>query len=125
MDSIIARGMTFRGCHGVMAHEKTNPQVFKVDLEMFLDLKQAAGQDDLQSTIDYDQVYHLVEKIVTGKSFALIETLAQEISGVLLRTFPQMDSVEVTLYKPEAPVDGEFDYFAVRIKRFQKINTCS
>ncbi|MDD4801775.1 MAG: dihydroneopterin aldolase [Syntrophomonas sp.] len=120
MDSIIARGMTFRGCHGVMAQEKITPQVFKVDLEMFLDLKNAARQDDLQSTIDYDQVYHLVEKIVEVESFALIETLAEEIAGVLLKTFPQMDSVEVTVFKPEPPVEGEFDYFAVKIKRFQK-----
>jgi dihydroneopterin aldolase len=38
----------------------------------------------------------------------------------LLSTFPLMDSLEVTVYKPEAPVQGEFEYFAVKIRRFQK-----
>jgi len=120
MDSIIARGMTFQGCHGIMAQEKTTPQTFQVDLEMFLDLQTAGKNDDLQSTINYDQVFHLVEKIVAHESYALIEALAEEIAQALLVAFPLMDSLEVTIYKPEAPVQGEFEYFAVKIRRFQK-----
>jgi dihydroneopterin aldolase len=120
MDSIIARGMTFQGCHGVMGQEKINPQTFKVDLEMFLDLQTAGKNDDLQSTINYDQVFHLVEIIVTEESYALIEALAEQIAQALLFAFPLMDSLDVTVYKPEAPVQGDFEYFAVKIKRFQK-----
>jgi len=120
MDSIIARGLTFRGCHGVEEREKHNPQTFKVDLEMFLDLQTAGATDDLKNTINYDQVFHLVEKIVTEESYDLIEALADHIARTLLLQFPQMNSLEVTVYKPEAPVQGEFKYFAVKIKRFQK-----
>lgn len=120
MDSIIARGMTFQGCHGVMVQEKTTPQTFQVDLEMFLDLQTAGMNDDLQSTINYDQVFHLVEKIVAGESYALIEALAEQIAQTMLLAFPLMDSLDVTVYKPEAPVQGDFKYFAVKIRRFQK-----
>ena len=120
MDSIIARGLTFQACHGVEAQEKITPQTFKVDLEMFLDLENAGQTDDLQNTVNYDQVFHLVEKIVTEQSYNLIEALAEEIARTLLSAFPILQSVEVTVYKPEAPVQGEFEYFAVKIKRFQK-----
>ena len=120
MDSIIAQGLTFQGCHGVEAQEKNHPQTFQVDLEMFLDLQAAGKNDDLPSTINYDQVFHLVEKIVEEESYALIEALAEQIARALLSTFPLMDSLEVTVYKPEAPVQGEFEYFAVKIRRFQK-----
>lgn len=120
MDSIIARGLTFQACHGVEPHEKNTPQTFKVDLEMFLDLENAGQTDDLQNTVNYDQAFHLVKKVVTGQSYDLIEALADKIASSLLSAFPILKSVEVTIYKPEAPVKGEFTYFAVKIKRFQK-----
>lgn len=120
MDSIIARGMTFQGCHGVLAQEKSTPQTFQVDLEIFLDLQVAGKSDDLQKTINYDQVFHLVEKIVVEESYDLIEALAEQIAQRLLSVFALIDSLEVTVYKPQAPVQGDFAYFAVKIKRFQK-----
>ena len=120
MDSIIARGLTFQACHGVEPQEKTTPQAFKVDLEMFLDLENSGQTDDLQNTVNYDQAFHLVEQIVTGPSYNLIEALADRIARSLLSAFPILQSVAVTVYKPEAPVQGEFAYFAVKIQRFQK-----
>lgn len=120
MDSIIARGLTFQACHGVEPQEKSTPQTFKVDLEMFLDLENAGQTDDLANTINYDQAFHLVEEIVIKQSYDLIEALADKIARTLLSNFPTLKSVEVTVYKPEAPVQGEFSYFAVKIKRFQK-----
>jgi dihydroneopterin aldolase len=120
MDSIIARGLSFQGCHGVEEQEKIRPQTFKVDLELFLDLKTAGKTDDIQNTINYGQVFKLVKQIVEGESYVLIEALADRIAGVLLFSFPQLHSLELTIYKPEAPVQGVFDHFAVKIMRFQK-----
>jgi|ADurb_Total_1113_FD_contig_41_1445321_length_941_multi_1_in_0_out_0_2 dihydroneopterin aldolase len=119
MDSIIVRGLNFKACHGVLDSEKTCPQLFQVDLELFLDLQAAGQQDELNLTVDYDQVYHLVQGIVEGPSCNLIETLAEKIAQALLGKFP-LEAVEVTVYKPEAPVKGEFQYFAVKIRRNQK-----
>ena len=119
MDSIIARGLSFKACHGVLDSEKTCPQPFQVDLELFLDLQAAGQQDDLNLTVDYDQVYHLVQSIVKGPSCNLIEALAEKIAQALLKEFP-LQAVEVTVYKPEAPVKGEFQYFAVKIHRKRK-----
>ena len=121
MDSIIARGLSFKACHGVLDSEKINPQLFQVDLEMFLNLQAAGQQDDLNLTVDYDQVYHLVQSIIEGPSCNLIETLAGKIAQTLLENFP-LTAVEVTVYKPEAPVKGEFQHFAVKIRREQVID---
>lgn len=120
MDSIIARGMTFQACHGTMPVEKNNRQTFKVDLEMYLDLKKAGQTDDLQHTVNYAQAFRLVEQVVTGTSYDLIEALADKIAGTLLSAFPVLQRVVVTVFKPEAPVQGEFSYFAVKIERFQQ-----
>ena len=116
MDSIIARGLSFKACHGVLADEAICPQPFTVDVELFLDLQAAGEQDDLSLSVDYDKVYHLVQEIVEGPSCKLLEALAEKIAQTLLTKFP-IAAVEVTVYKPQAPVVGEFDYFAVKIKR--------
>lgn len=116
MDSIIARGLSFSACHGVLSSEKIYPQLFKVDLELFLDLKAAGLQDDLSHSVDYDRVYHEVSKIMAGPACNLLEALAEKIAQTLLQQFP-VTEVEVVVYKPEAPVEGEFDYFAVKIRR--------
>ncbi|HBQ24860.1 MAG TPA: dihydroneopterin aldolase [Syntrophomonas sp.] len=116
MDSIIARGLSFNACHGVLEGEKTTPQLFQVDLELFLDLQAAGQQDDLNLTVDYEQVYKLVQNVVEGPSCSLIEALAEKIAQALLKRFPLL-AVEVIVYKPEAPVEGEFQYFAVKIRR--------
>jgi dihydroneopterin aldolase len=53
---------------------------------------------------------------MNGPSCNLLEALAERIAQKLLQNFP-LSVVDVTIYKPEAPVEGEFDYFAVKIRR--------
>jgi len=119
MDKILARGLTFEACHGVLEAEKESPQTFKVDLDLFLDLQPAGLSDDLKDTVSYADVYEQVKKIIEGESYNLIEALAENIAASLLVCFP-LQGVEVTVFKPDAPVNGEFDSFAVNIQRFRK-----
>jgi len=115
----MAHGLVFSGYHGVLPQEKRISQKFMVDLDLYLDLREAAGKDDLSLTVNYNEVFHEVRKIVENESYNLIETLAENIAEVVLAEFP-VQEVEVTVYKPDAPVQGTFKYFAVKIKRFRK-----
>lgn len=112
----MARGLRFQGCHGVLAQEKDHAQTFVIDLDLYTNLHAAGVSDDLKDTVSYDEVFHYVKKIVEGESFNLIEALAENIAASLLLRFP-LQAVEVTVYKPEAPVEGKFDHFAVQIYR--------
>lgn len=116
MDSIILRGLVLYGCHGVLAQEKNNHQKFVVDLELFLDLKEAAASDALEATVDYGEVFQLVRGLVEDRSFNLLETLAEQICQAILARYP-VEKVKIAVQKPHAPIDGEFDYFAVSIIR--------
>jgi len=120
MDKIMARGLTFMACHGVLAEEKVQPQTFRIDLDLYLDLEPAGRSDDLQDTVSYAEVFDEVRQIVENESYNLLETLAEKIAAALLSGYPLLTGVEITVYKPHAPVAGEFDYFAVNIKRFRK-----
>ena len=101
---------------GCCPRKKNEPQEFVIDLELFLNLDPAGREDRLELTVDYSQVYDTVKKIAEKKSFNLIEALADNIANEILDTFP-VQSVRVTVYKPHAPVEGKFDYFAVTIQR--------
>lgn len=112
----MAHGLKFKGCHGVLAEEQNTPQEFIIDLELYLDLGPAGLSDNLELTVDYEQVFHAVRKIVENESYKLIETLAENIARVILKNFT-VNAAEITVYKPNAPVDGIFDYFAVKVTR--------
>lgn len=112
----MARGLKFTGRHGVLPLEKHNPQEFKIDVDLYLDLRAAALRDDLNLTVDYGELLHVVRETVENNSYNLIETLAENIAENILESFP-VQAVEVAVYKPNAPVEGEFDYFAVKIRR--------
>lgn len=119
MDKIIAKGLKFKGRHGVLASEQTNPQEFYIDLELYLDLQAAGTRDELELTVDYEQIFNSVRNIVENESYKLIEALAENIARTILKKF-SVNAIEVTVCKPNAPVEGIFDYFAVKMRRSQE-----
>ena len=110
-DRLALRGMRFEARHGVLAHEKVDPQPFEVDLVLHADLSRASETDALAETVDYATLYELVRAIITGPSFDLIEALAGAVArAVLAATDPALvGAVEVRVRKPQAPLDGELD----------------
>ncbi len=119
MDKIILEGMEFYGYHGARPEEKSLGQRFILDVELSLDLQPAGNSDDLDRTINYVQVFELVESIVCGPSYLLIETLAEAVAKALLEQFAAAE-VKVRVKKPQAPVPGRFSWVAVEINRSKK-----
>lgn len=114
--------------HGVLAEEKTHPQPFIFDISMDADCEDAALRDDLSATVNYSEVCALVEKVATSKSYNLIEALARECAFSILEKFARVNSVSVTVGKPEAPVKAQFGnisttYFAERNKVYLSLGS--
>lgn len=117
MDKIIMQNMGFYGFHGVLEEEKTLGQKFFVDLEMNLDLSEAGRTDQVENTVSYADVYDDVKYFVESARYNLIEALAENICNMILAKYSQVMEVMVRVKKPEAPVRGIFDHFAVEIRR--------
>lgn len=115
-DLIRLCNMQFYGRHGVNPEEQVLGQRFEIDVELRVNTRLAALQDDLQQTINYAQVYRAVKQIVEEEHFNLIETLAEAIATHIGRRFAP-DSVRVCVRKPHAPIKGVLDYVAVEIER--------
>jgi 7,8-dihydroneopterin aldolase/epimerase/oxygenase len=110
-DRLSLLGMRFEAMHGVLDSERVDPQPFEVDLVLHADLSDAGRTDALADTVDYRGLHELVDSIVMGPSFNLIEGLADAIArAALTATDPRLvGAVEVRVRKPEAPLPGELD----------------
>lgn len=117
MDKIIMKNLGFYGYHGVLREENTLGQKFFLDLEIYADLKKAGATDRVEATINYAKVYNLVKDIVEKEQFNLLEALAEAISNRILNNFSRAKEILIQIRKPEAPVNGIYDYFAVEIRR--------
>ncbi|AGA59683.1 dihydroneopterin aldolase [Thermobacillus composti KWC4] len=117
MDKMIVRGMRFFGYHGVIPEENRLGQQFMVDVELALELEEAAAADDLAKTINYADLHARVKRIVEGPPCRLIEALARRIATDLLDTYTNINEVLVRVTKPHPPFDIHFDGVTVELRR--------
>jgi dihydroneopterin aldolase len=115
-DRIDLKGIEVLARHGVLEHEKQEPQIFRIDLTLYLDLSSAGASDDLADTVDYGKLAQLTHDLVQGGSHDLIESVANQIATAVLAE-PRVDRVTVTVHKPEAPIPLTFEDVAVTIDR--------
>ena len=103
--------------HGVHPEEERLGQRFYISLCCSLDLAPAGQADDWGQSVCYGQLAELVHRIATGQRFRIIEALAEAIAERVLAEFPRVQSVAVTVEKPDAPVPFLMDGVAVEIER--------
>ncbi|MBV7295931.1 dihydroneopterin aldolase [Corynebacterium sp. TAE3-ERU12] len=118
-DRIELRGLRAFGRHGVFDHERRDGQDFLCDITLWLDTTEAAATDDLAATVNYGQVADTAHAILTGTPRNLIETVAAEIADTLIAD-ERLHAVEVTVHKPQAPIEHEFRDVAVVARRSRR-----
>lgn len=117
MDKILMNNLGFYGYHGVLKEESVLGQKFFLDIELYLDTNKAGCTDDINESVSYADVYEVVKNIVENKRFNLLEALSHNIAMEVLEKFYLVKEIMVRVKKPEAPVNGIYDYFGVEIRR--------
>lgn len=117
MDSIFIEGLRIYAYHGVFEEEKKEGQLFLVSARLFGDLQEAGKTDDLTKSTHYGEVSELIEELFTKKSYDLIETVAEKCASGILKKFPLVREVELTVFKPEAPISVPFENVSVTVTR--------
>ncbi len=110
-------GIEGHGYHGLFDVERENGQPFIVDVELELDLSTAGKSDNLNDSIDYNDVSILIHNEIVGPPVKLIETLAENISSKILKAYPTVQEIKTTVHKPRAPISVSFGDVSVTIKR--------
>jgi dihydroneopterin aldolase len=95
-------GITLRGLHGVLDHERREGQVFVFDVAVELD---EPAEDDIAATADYRDLVACVREVSDGTAFQLLESLAAAVADELMRRFP-ISGASVRVGKPELDLEG-------------------
>ncbi len=115
-DVILLEGIRIPCALGVSAEERAMRRPVRIDLEVEMDLRGSGASDDLEDTIDYQQIYDAAAAVVARQEHELVESLGQRIILALLDGFPPIQAVEVTVRKA-SPVSGVLDWAGVRLRR--------
>jgi len=116
MDKLRVINLKIPARHGVYDYEKDKDGLFELDLEILADLSKPSQTDNIEDTINYDDVISLTTKIFLKKDYNLIEAVGEDICQNLLNNFP-IDTIKLKIRKPHAPIVASFDTVEVEIVR--------
>jgi dihydroneopterin aldolase len=91
---------------GVYDWERDIRQTVLLDLEMASDNRRAASNDRIEDAVDYDAISTRVLAFIEGSKFQLIETLAEQVSALVMDEF-QIPWLRLKLSKPGAVAQAE------------------
>lgn len=111
--AIRLKNCAFFARHGVHEEEKRLGQRFYVDAELTVQATSALDDDSIDGTVDYGAAFAVIEEVVTGQRRFLIEALALDVARTLCARIPQIKRAEITIRKPNAPIQGVFDHVEV------------
>jgi dihydroneopterin aldolase len=114
-DVILLEGIQVPAALGVTAAERRMRRPVRIDLEIGYRLSAAGRSDRIRDTIDYAQIFRVVEEVASGQEHRLVEALGERIAKALLDTF-SIDSVSITVRKPK-PIAGVLEHTGVRLRR--------
>lgn len=110
-DRIVIRGLRLTCRIGVPDEERAKPQTLRAHLIM--EVERFPEEDEIEGTVDYKAVADRVMALAGEGERKLIETLAREIAGMVLREFA-VSMVRVEIEKKILP---ETDWVGVVIER--------
>ena len=116
-DKIRVTGIEGLGYHGLYDSEREIGQPFVVDVVLKLDLEKAGQTDEIQYTVDYNDIAQLIYNEIVGPPMKLLETMVEKICQKIFAAYPPIEEIEVTVHKPRAPISVPFGDVSITIKR--------
>ena len=116
MDRILLSGVRCSMRVGATPEERRQPQDCLVDVELEHDLSRAARTDDLRDTLDYSQVYELIQRLSREGEYALLERFAGRLEEELHRRLG-VQALRIRVKKLHPPFAGPVDYAGIEIRR--------
>jgi len=115
MAKILLENMQFHAFHGCLEHEQTIGNTFIVNLTMFLNTEKAGKTDQLEDTLNYQEVYNVVKEQMEIPS-KLIEHVGQRILDNIFIRFQQILELEIKLSKLQPPLGGKVESVSIELK---------
>jgi dihydroneopterin aldolase len=108
--------MEFYAYHGHLPEERVIGRYFQVDVAIDTELSKAMCSDNLEDTINYQQIYEIVKREMALPSH-LLEHVAGRIADSLKTELPTINKVEVRIRKNNPPLNGKIEFTEIQINR--------
>lgn len=105
MNKIALRGMRFYAYHGFYEEEQIIGAYYNLDVIVTIDFAKAGENDQLEDTLNYEQIYHVCKEVMNIPS-KLLEHIVIQIENKLLKLAPNMEGLEIILDKLNPPLGG-------------------
>lgn len=117
MDEIRIDNLEVYAYHGVFPEENEKGQPFFVNAILYTDTRAAGLADELTLSTHYGEVCHTITEWMQAHTCKLIETVAENVALEILLKYPLVNSLDLEIRKPEAPVGLPFESVSVKIHR--------
>lgn len=87
MDIVYLNDLRVDTVIGIYDWERRTRQTVIFDIEMGTDISKAAATDSIEDTLNYKAVAKRLFAFVSESEFALVETLAERVAGILVDEF--------------------------------------
>lgn len=115
MGKVILTDIRIYAFHGCMGEEERIGSDYIVNLEVEADMKKASATDALVDAVDYVNLNTIVKEEMSVRS-KLLEHVGQRIIDRILKQFPEVLSVEVSVAKQNPPIGGDVGEVCVCLK---------
>ena len=108
--------------HGVLKEETVLGQKFVICAKLFFDADKASESDDIHDSINYAEICAFITKYLSDNTFKLIEKVASMTAKELLYRYEDLQSVEIIVKKPWAPIGLPINNIMIGItKRWSEV----
>ncbi|MDP5230711.1 MAG: dihydroneopterin aldolase [Cellulophaga sp.] len=101
--------------HGCLKEESTIGSDYRVDVEVVADLSKASISDDLNDTVDYVLINHIVKEEMAIKA-KLLEHVAKRILDRILVSCATVSVADVTVSKINPPINGDVEMVSINLQ---------
>ena len=105
MGKVSLEGMEFYARHGYYEEERVIGNKYSVDVTLDVDFSDAASNDKLEGTVNYEKVYEIVRGVMSIDA-NLLEHLAGKMVKALREGFPEVSRAKVVVSKYNPPIKG-------------------
>jgi dihydroneopterin aldolase len=111
---IYLNDVRLRAFHGVNPQEQAVGSMFIINIRLKVVIDKAVESDNVDDTINYAEVFSLMkeEMMIPSK---LIENVAGRIAKRIMKTFPQVEMVDISVTKQNPPMGADCNGAGVQL----------
>lgn len=119
MGKIILKNIRTYSYHGCLIEESKIGSQYRVDLEIETDLTKSESSDDLNDTVDYVLLNHIVVEEMAIRS-NLLEHVARRIIDQTLEKAPTISYIKIEVSKLNPPIGGDVAEVTIVLEEYSR-----